>query len=71
MEPEYQYYPGTNNVDSQGPSAGQAAGMWLDLDTPLDPYTRADGKPLASKDVVDIEGQLGFTYGPGKKSTSS
>ena len=77
IDPQYKHYPGTNNVDSQGPSAGQIAGAWLDLDSPLDPFTMADlpssktdsAKSMTSNDILNIEGLGGlqaYTYGPGK-----
>lgn len=67
IEPEYTHYPGTSNFDGgQGPTPGRPAGDWLDLGTPLEPFVKADGRtPLISEDIVDIEHQLGFTYGPG------
>lgn len=58
-------YPGTNSVDNQGPTPGTPANSWLDFDSPLDPFVRADGSAMTSRDVIDIEGQLGYTYGPG------
>lgn len=67
---KFHHYPGTNNVDSQGPTPGQAAGIWLDLKTPLDPFLKSDGTPITSLHVVDIESSLGYTYGPGSFSTA-
>lgn len=58
-------YPGTNSVDSQGPTPGTAPNAWLDLDSPLDPFRNQDGHALTSRDVINIETQLGYTYGPG------
>ena len=61
-------YPGTNSVDSQGPTPGTPANSWLTLDSPLDPFTREDRgarRPYTSRDCVNIETQLGYTYGPG------
>ena len=58
-------FPGTNSVDNQGPTPGVAPNSWLDLDSPLSPFRHGDGSPITSRDVVDIEGQLGYTYGPG------
>lgn len=66
IDPEYQRYRGTNNFDGgQGPTPGRHAGTWLDLDTPLEPFVNVDGSFMKSTDVVDIEGSLGYTYGPG------
>ena len=58
-------YPGTNSVDSQGPTPGMVPNSWLTLETPLAPFTKADGQTYNSNDCVNIETQLGFTYGPG------
>ncbi len=58
-------YPGTNSVDNQGPTPGVAPNSWLTLETPLDPFKKADGTPYTSVDCVNIEKQLGYTYGPG------
>lgn len=56
-------YPGTNSVDSQGPTPGVAGGTWLSLDSPLPPIRnfKDPSKPLASRDVVNIEA-MGYTY---------
>lgn len=43
-----QKYPGTNSVDSQGPTPGTPGGSWLTLDSPLDPFTDEKGRPLTS-----------------------
>ncbi|MEO5558745.1 MAG: tyrosinase family protein, partial [Dokdonella sp.] len=61
-------YPGTNSVDNQGPTPGTVPNAWLSLDSPLDPFKRTeDGKERSytSMDCINIETQLGFTYGPG------
>ena len=58
-------YPGTNSVDSQGPTPGVTPNSWLDVDSPLAPFLHPDGRPVVSRDCVDIEQQLGYTYGPG------
>lgn len=58
-------YPGTNSVDSQGPTPGVAPNSWLDLDSPLAPFQHDDGRPIKSRECIDIEQQLGYTYGPG------
>jgi tyrosinase len=60
-----QHYPGTNSVDGQGPTPGTPGNAWLDLDTPLDPFRKGEDQPYTSRDVVNIETQLGYTYGPG------
>jgi tyrosinase len=58
-------YPGTNSADNQGPTPGVAPNTWLTLDTPLDPFKHADGRPYTSNDCINIERQLGFTYSHG------
>jgi tyrosinase len=64
-------YPGTNTTDSQGPAAGFAPNTWLTLSTPLAPFIHSDGKAYTSEDAVDIETQLGYTYGPGSLDSIS
>jgi tyrosinase len=61
-------YPGTNSVDSQGPTPGTAPNAWLTLDSPLDPFMKREGRgdrSYTSRDCINIETQLGYTYGPG------
>jgi len=58
-------YPGTNTIDSQGPTPGVAPNTWLSLESPLSPFTRSDGKVYTSLDAIDIKAQLGYEYGPG------
>ena len=61
-------YPGTNSVDSQGPTPGTAPNSWLTLELPLDPFMKKQGrieKTYTSRDCINIEKQLGYTYGPG------
>jgi tyrosinase len=60
-----EHYPGTNSVDAQNPTPGVTPNSWLTMDSPLDPFVRADGKPYTSRDCVNIETQLHYTYGPG------
>lgn len=69
-------YAGTNSSDSGAPPLSQPANTFLDMDTPLYPFTKkkADGYKvivetgpgswLTSHDVTDIE-EMGYTYGPG------
>jgi tyrosinase len=66
-------YPGTNSVDSQGPTPGTPPNSWLTLDSPLDPFTKTDNgapRPFTSRDCINIETQLGYTYGPGSLDTA-
>lgn len=58
-------YKGTSSSDSQGPTPGIAPGTNLDLKTPLNPFMKSDGSIYTSLDCVNVEKQLGFTYGPG------
>jgi tyrosinase len=61
-------YPGTNSVDSQGPTPGTVPNSWLTLASPLNPFKRVEhGKerPYTSLDCINIEKQLGFTYSRG------
>jgi tyrosinase len=61
-------YPGTNSIDNQGPTPGTAPNSWLTLESPLDPFKRTEGgkeRTYTSLDCINIEKQLGFTYGPG------
>lgn len=61
-------YPGTNSVDSQGPTPGTVPNSWLTLESPLNPFKKVEhGKerPYTSLDCINIEKQLGFTYSRG------
>jgi tyrosinase len=42
-------YPGTNSVDSQGPTPGVPGNAWLTMKTPLDPFVKKDGSPMTSE----------------------
>ncbi|MDP9121089.1 MAG: tyrosinase family protein [Acidobacteriota bacterium] len=67
-------YPGTNSVDSQGPTPGTVPNSWLTLESPLDPFKIVrDGKerPCTSLDCINIEKQLGFTYSQGSLEEES
>lgn len=67
-------YPGTNSVDSQGPTPGMMPNSWLDINSPLDPFKIEDEngnhRPYTSQDVINIETQLGYTYSPGSLEDS-
>ncbi|WP_404333938.1 tyrosinase family protein [Sphingomonas sp. MMS12-HWE2-04] len=56
--------PGASYANNQ-PPAGANPGDMLSMTTPLMPFLREDGSTMTSNDGVDIEGQLGYTYGPG------
>src|SRR5208283_4270096 len=67
-------YPGTNSVDGQGPTPGTMPNSWLTLDSPLNPFKKkaADGseEPYTSRDCINIEKQLGYTYAHGSLEES-
>lgn len=66
-------YPGTNSVDSQGPTPGVAPNSWLSMDTPLEPFTLTENgkqRSYIGRDAFDAEGQLGYTYGPGSLTST-
>jgi tyrosinase len=68
------HYPGTNSVDSQGPTPGVMPNAWLTLESPLDPFKKKVGRkerPYTSLDCINIEKQLGYTYGPGSLEAKS
>jgi tyrosinase len=67
-----QGYPGTNSSDTQGPTPGIAPGSLLTLEkTALKPFRGPRGLSAVSTDCVDIENQLGYTYGPGSLDSSN
>ncbi len=58
--------PGHQLERLAGPTPGVAPGTLLALETTaLKPFRGPTGVSAVSKDCVDIEGQLGYTYGPG------
>jgi len=62
------HYPGTNSSDSQGATPGFAPNAWIDFDTPLHPFTKAENgkeRPYISRDLFNIEKQCGVTYSKG------
>ena len=40
-------YPGTNSVDSQGPTPGVLPNTWLNMESPLDPFRKEDCTRIA------------------------
>jgi tyrosinase len=56
--------PGASYANNQ-PPAGANPGDMLTMSTSLIPFKREPGHYYTSNDCIDIEGQLGFTYGPG------
>jgi tyrosinase len=66
-------YPGANSVDSQGPTPGMAPNTWLTLDSPLEPFMKWEDskeRTYTSRDCINIEKQLGYTYGSGSLEES-
>ena len=57
--------PGSYYNGDSPPPAGANPGDQLTMATPLLPFTRADGSSYVSSDCVNIESQLGYTYGQG------
>jgi tyrosinase len=53
-------YPGTNSVDNQGPTPGTPGGTWLNLNTPLNPFTNRNGTPVTSNVSASISIYLFF-----------
>ncbi|WP_392531681.1 tyrosinase family protein [Nostoc sp. C117] len=59
-------YQGTSSSDSQGPTPGVAPGTSLTLDTLLNPFLKDEFATVyTSRDCINIEKQLGYTYAPG------
>ncbi len=58
-------FKGTSSSDLQGPTPGIPPDSDLDLTTPLNPFKKADGAAYASRDCINIEKQIGYTYAPG------
>ena len=66
-----QSYYGTSSSDAQGPTPGIAPGTPLDMTTPLNPFVKDEfGNMFSSNDCINIEKQLGYTYGPGSLETA-
>lgn len=47
------------------PPAGADPNAPITMETTLDPFQKGDGTPFTTNDVVNIETQLGYDYGPG------
>ncbi|OOO04960.1 tyrosinase [Aspergillus oryzae] len=62
-------YPGTNSVDSQGPTPGISGNTWLTLDTPLDPF-RENGDKVTSNKLLTLK-DLPYTYKAPTSGTGS
>ena len=47
------------------PPAGADPNATMSLTTPLEPFFKEYGVPFTTADVINIESQLGYAYGPG------
>jgi tyrosinase len=56
--------PGANS-NANPPPAGVDPNTPLTLQTPLEPFRKPDGSYVTTSDCVNIETQLGYSYGPG------
>jgi len=56
--------PGANS-SANPPPAGVDPNTPLTLQTPLEPFRKPNGSYVTTSDCVNIETQLGYTYGPG------
>ena len=58
--------PGAQYSSSNPPPADADPNAPMSLTTPLNPFKTANGgAAMTTADVIDIENQLGYTYGPG------
>src|SRR3984893_18216617 len=67
-------YPGTNSVDNQGPTPGTPPNSWLTLASPLDPFRINENgmeRAYTSLACLNIETQLGYSYGPGSLESAA
>ncbi|XP_057305526.1 uncharacterized protein LOC130642711 [Hydractinia symbiolongicarpus] len=53
------------STNGQGPTPDQSYNQILGMDTVLYPFQNSTGVPMTTKDCVDIEAQLGYTYSIG------
>ena len=61
-------------MDGQNPTPGVVPNTWLTLKSPLDPFKKMDAgseRAYTSLDCINIEKQLGYTYGPGSLESST
>ena len=56
---------GTLPVAGQGVTPDQKPGERLSMDSPLVPFQKEDGSWMTSRDMVNIETQLGYNYSVG------
>jgi tyrosinase len=58
--------PGTKyDAQINPPPAGADPNATMSLTTPLEPFFKEYGVPFTSADVINIQSQLGYSYGPG------
>jgi tyrosinase len=57
--------PGAKYNADYPPPAGADPNAPMSLTTPLEPFFKEYGVPFTSADVINIESQLGYRYGPG------
>ncbi len=53
------------NAQINPPPFGADPNVPMSLTTPLDPFFKEYGVPYTTADAIDIESQLGYSYGPG------
>ncbi|NIE75695.1 tyrosinase family protein [Pantoea sp. Ap-967] len=63
-DPGASYYK-PDGVQPPAGAAGLDPNAILGLQTTLDPFVKADGKPFTTADCINIEKQLGYVYGKG------
>jgi tyrosinase len=57
--------PGAKYNADYPPPAGADPNAPMSLTTPLEPFFKEYGVPFTTADVINIQSQLGYTYGPG------
>lgn len=57
--------PGAKYDPNNPPPAGADPAATMSLTTPLEPFFVEYGVPFTTADVINIERQMGYTYGPG------
>jgi tyrosinase len=57
--------PGAVYGPNNPPPAGGDPSAPITMETPLDPFQKPDGSTFTTNDCINIETQLGYTYGPG------
>jgi tyrosinase len=57
--------PGAKYDSNNPPPAGADPNATMSLTTPLEPFFKEYGVPFTTADVINIQSQLGYGYGPG------